>query len=140
MSAYDYKLTFKSGKENSNADCLSRFPAENKNKQSLLKNEVFLADLVNSPVTCKEVRDGTHKDPKLSRVFKYLQCGWPGGLDSLFDPFVRRKLEMSVEQECLVWGRRVIIPPNLRNKILKDLHEAHPGVSRMKTLARSYVW
>ena len=42
MSAYGYNLTFKSGKENSNADCLFRFLAENKKRQSLSKNQVLL--------------------------------------------------------------------------------------------------
>ena len=47
---------------------------------------------------------------------------------------------MSIEQGCLAWGGRAVIPPNLREKTLKDLHEVHPGVSRMKALGRSYVW
>ena len=37
------------------------------------------------------------------------------------------------------WGNRVIIPFHLRNKILRELHENHPGIVRMKALAR-YVW
>ena len=35
---------------------------------------------------------------------------------------------------------RVIIPPNLREPILKELHWSHPGVARMKSMARSHVW
>ena len=34
----------------------------------------------------------------------------------------------------------MIVPLNLMEKTLKDLHEAHPGVSCMKALRRSYVW
>ena len=80
MSAYDYNLTHKSGKENSNADCLSRIPAANKKEQSFLKNDVFITDLMNAPVNCKNVRAETHKD----------QCGWPHDVELSFDPFVRR--------------------------------------------------
>ncbi|KRX37218.1 Uncharacterized protein T05_15600, partial [Trichinella murrelli] len=40
----------------------------------------------------------------------------------------------------LLWGSRVIIPLKARHKILKELHVGHPGVVRMKALARSYVW
>ena len=47
---------------------------------------------------------------------------------------------MSIEQGCLVWGERVVIPLNLREKTLTDLHEAHPSVSRMKVFGHSYVW
>jgi len=34
----------------------------------------------------------------------------------------------------------VVVPPQGRSKILTELHEAHPGESCMKALARSYVW
>ena len=35
---------------------------------------------------------------------------------------------------------QVVIPPDLREKVLNLLHETHPGIVRMKALARSYVW
>ena len=37
-------------------------------------------------------------------------------------------------------GSRVVIPPHGRAKLLKQIHEAHPGMVRMKMLARSYFW
>ena len=51
-----------------------------------------------------------------------------------------RRTEISVEDGCLLWGTRVIIPPKGREKVLVVLHEAHPGITRTKSLARSYVW
>ena len=39
-----------------------------------------------------------------------------------------------------MWGLRVIIPPTLQQPILSELHRAHPGVTRMKAMARSHVW
>ena len=41
---------------------------------------------------------------------------------------------------CLVWGRRVVIPHIFRQQLLKELHFNHIGMSRMKALARSYLW
>ena len=35
-----------------------------------------------------------------------------------------------------MWGLRVIIPESLRGRILDELHNKHPGISRMKGLAR----
>ena len=40
---------------------------------------------------------------------------------------------------CLM-GMRVIIPPSLRNRLLLELHEEHPGIVAMKSIARSYIW
>ena len=37
-------------------------------------------------------------------------------------------------------GSRVVISPSLRKKIVQELHETHPGMTRMKALARQYVW
>ena len=41
---------------------------------------------------------------------------------------------------CILWGSRVVIPPPGRPKVIDKLHAAHPGISRMKSLARSFVW
>ena len=37
-------------------------------------------------------------------------------------------------------GMHVIIPKCLKTFILRDLHQDHPGNSRMKLLAHSYLW
>ena len=34
----------------------------------------------------------------------------------------------------------MIIPPKLQSTVLGELHEGHLGISRMKALARSFVW
>ncbi|XP_042148783.1 uncharacterized protein K02A2.6-like, partial [Ixodes scapularis] len=38
------------------------------------------------------------------------------------------------------WGCRVIIPEQARDQVLELLHTTHPGIVRMKALARSTVW
>ena len=45
-----------------------------------------------------------------------------------------------MHQGCLLWGSRVAKPPSLQARILLELHLSHPGIVRMKELARSYVW
>ncbi len=35
---------------------------------------------------------------------------------------------------------RIVVPPNLRNSVLQDLHSCHLGVDKMKSLARQTVW
>ena len=44
------------------------------------------------------------------------------------------------DQGFFIWGNRVIIAKALQPNVLENLHEAHPGMSRMKSLARSYFW
>ena len=33
-----------------------------------------------------------------------------------------------------------MVPQQGRNAVLDELHETHPGASKMKSLARSYLW
>ena len=60
--------------------------------------------------------------------------------DANLQPYFNRRDELSVIDGCVLWGSRVIVPPPGRDIILKQLHDTHPGISRMKSLARSYVW
>ena len=39
-----------------------------------------------------------------------------------------------------MYAQRVVIPPVLRKKVLKEFHLGHPGISRMKSLMRSYTY
>ena len=34
----------------------------------------------------------------------------------------------------------MVIPLKLQGQLLDELHECHPGMYRMKALARSFVW
>ena len=45
-----------------------------------------------------------------------------------------------MEADCLLLGSRVVVPSALHEAVLRELHESHQGVSRMKALARSHVW
>ena len=57
-----------------------------------------------------------------------------------FKDFVCRKNEFGVKLGCLLWGSKVVIPLKLRQKVLSQLHNCHPGVSRMEALSRSFAW
>jgi len=39
-----------------------------------------------------------------------------------------------------MWGMKVIVPTKLRGKVLEELHSGHPGIVKMKSLARTLVW
>ena len=71
---------------------------------------------------------------------KLVLQGWINTKDPNIQPYHHRKEEISVQNGCLLWGSRVIIPPQGRKRVLEELHTAHPGISRMKSLARSYMW
>lgn len=49
---------------------------------------------------------------------------------------ILRKNEINIEQDCLLWGYRLIIPYKFRAQILKELRSSHMGIVKMKSLAR----
>ena len=54
--------------------------------------------------------------------------------------YERHKNELSLRFGCLLWGGRVIIPLQLHNNcVVDELHEAHPGIVKMKILACQYI-
>jgi hypothetical protein len=74
-------------------------------------------------------------------VYDYVKEGWPGTeAEAAVKPFADRKTELSTAGECLLWGNRVVIPQKIQARMIEELHRDHPGVTRMKAIARSYLW
>ena len=49
-------------------------------------------------------------------------------------------MELSIENGCVLWGSRVVIPPRFHEQLLNELHLEHQGTTRTKTLPGSYLW
>ena len=144
LSGYNYTLKYRSGESNGNADGLSRLPMPMQAGEiSDSTPTVRLLDLAGCPVTNSEVRNATRRDPVLGKLLTLILSGqnWESsGIGSDLLPFKRYAGELTTESGCILWGARVVIPEVLRKRVLEELHLAHPGMSRMKALARSYVW
>ena len=87
-----------------------------------------------------DVENVSRRDPLICKVLLYTSKGWPVQVSDSQGPFYTRRYELTAEGNCLLWGTRVVIPSCLRELLLKELHQGHPGISRMKALARSYLW
>ena len=142
LSGYDYELKYRRGSDN-NADALSRLPLSEKPTSVPIPADVLavLSLLDSSPITCVDIAKATENDPVLSRVLQFIMNSWPeSDTDPDLKPFMSRRNEISVDNGCLLWGSRVIIPEVLQKRIADLLHDGHIGMSRMKAQARGYVW
>ena len=142
LSSYEYTLVFRNTTAHANADALSRLPLLEEPARTVTEPELVLLSehLDDSPVTANDIRTWTSRDPKLSKVLQYVLQGWPSEGDSELEPYSSRRLELSAFEGCILWGSRVIVPPPGRQTVLQELHEGHPGIVRMKSLSRMYVW
>ena len=101
---------------------------------------LLLQNLGESSVTVNDIRKWTKRGPLLVQVLQFVEQGWPHKCDSSLSPFSSRSTKLSVLDGCILWGSRVVVPPQGQPSVLQELHTAHPGMTRMKALARMYVW
>lgn len=142
LSAYQYKIEFRPTQAHANADALSRLPLAELNPEGNSSEPTIfnLSQMESLPVTATQLERATRNDLTLSRVLRFTKGGWPRQVEESLRPFWLRRQELTVEGDCLLWGIRVVVPSTLRERLLKELHRDHPGMSRMKTVARGYMW
>ena len=143
LAAYTYDIQYRSTHDNRNADGLSRLPLqEDRPDVEGLEASVFSVEQIEAlPVTAAHLRQATRSDPILSKVLQNLRQGnWPDQRSEALSPYANKQHALSIENDTLLWGIRVVIPAKLRQEILQELHHNHPGISRMKSLARGHVW
>ena len=113
MAMYNYSIAFKPTAAHSNADGLSRLPLPDTPMDTPVPAELVLLveHLLDAPVKAYEIRQWTKRDPLLSQVKEYVQFGWPESAEPLLKPYWLHRWELTVEDGCIVWGSRVLIPP-----------------------------
>lgn len=142
LSAYDFDIQYVRTDCNA-ADALSRLPsvaASDEQYTSDSDSHLFFASdalLLNN----QNIKKFTKRDPILSRVYNYINTGWPSSMqtDGL-QPYWNRREELYTEAGCVMWGYRVVVPTGCREQVLRELHEPHMGIVKTKAMARSYVW
>ncbi|XP_060799470.1 uncharacterized protein K02A2.6-like [Neoarius graeffei] len=144
LSAHNYTIEYRKGALHANADGLSRLPLPHAHSEKPGAVDVFYtSQLETLPVSSTVIKRHTMSDSTLSRVLEMVTTGhFPAAKNTgdELSPYHHRRRDLTVQHRCLMWGLRVIVPPKLRPRVLEELHAAHPGVVRMKSLARSYVW
>lgn len=132
--------------ENNSADGLSRLPAPTTKKECKTNDEfTYLNWVSQESFACfndKVVARETRKESVLAQVTRYILEGWPKRKETpeILRPFEAQKEELTIEQNCIMWEYRVIIPEKLKEMVIKELHATHSGVVKMKSVARSFFW
>ena len=135
-------MVFRGTQLHGNADGLSRLPLPSTTSDLPMAPELvlLLEHLAESPVNAFDIKKFTRRDPVLSQVLQFVMQGWPNKCDTSLSAYSSRKTELSVLDGCLLWGSRVIIPPQCQQSVIQELHSAKSGMTKMKFLARMYVW
>lgn len=137
MQSFDYEIRYRKSADHSNADALSRLPLAETNKKMDEIEVIEINAIETLPLSVEELSNATMKDENVKRLIEGLHSG------VTVRPEYRYNIDQSeftIQRGCLLRGLRVYVPTELRRQVLDELHTAHFGITRMKSLARSYCW
>lgn len=134
LSGLNYSVRCKKSKENDNVDCLSRAAVPpGQSAELAVDAEVnalhaeTLLQISSSVITAQTIAEETANDPELQALLRDLRE------NSCDSPF-------TISDNILFRLDRVMVPKSLQAPILEELHATHLGVTKMKQLARRYVY
>lgn len=144
LAGYDFSIEFVRSDQNGPADALSRLPIQRERSPKRLSDQASFIHLLEEtlPIGFKQIARVTKKDLVLCKVMKNVMFGWPSSVtgDDEEKAYFARRNDISMDAGCLMYKYRVIIPLELRKAVLRELHEGHVGMNKMKSISRSYVY
>ena len=138
LDRFEFAIMHVLGKHLYTADTLSRSPLTSTDCSTNLEELVELAaasavaHLLASPERVETYRQAQVEDPTCSIVIRYCQTGWPekSAIDPLAKPYWEKRGELTVSQELLLCGTRIVVPRSLREETLVKLHQGHQEIER----------
>ena len=139
LQSFNYTIKFRPTKQHYNADAFSRLPLNVKTPDNVVEESDLLevSIIETLPLTVEELSKATAIDSSVKILLQGLKNG---KMVDGKERFGVDQNEFSLQQGCIMRGIRVYVPPELRSKVLAELHSAHFGTTRLKSLARGYVW
>lgn len=135
LTGYNYVVATKKSEDNVNADCLSRAPSSSGvNLKNRIDTEVHficystINQINSSNLNFDAILEETEKDADLSKILKDMRNN--STMES----------DYTIDSGILFKGQRVVIPASLQKFVLEELHHTHIGITKMKQLARRYVY
>ncbi|XP_065083388.1 uncharacterized protein K02A2.6-like [Ochlerotatus camptorhynchus] len=151
---YDFDIRHVSTNDFGCADMLSRLIDRSKQQEeeyvvaaiSLEKDMVSIIQntIEQVPVSFADIQSATQANEPLQAVLQFIREGWPNDARSVKDPEIRvyfnRRESLTNVDGCILFHDRVVVQSKFRRQILKQFHRGHPGMVRMKSIARSFVY
>lgn len=152
LMSYSYSIFHTPGKALHTADTLSRAPvspggALTDSDRSLMEDtNIYVDAVVNSlPASASylaELKNELKKDSVCSQVISFCQTGWPerSQITGPVKAYWPERALLTVTDELLLRGSRLVIPPVMRSSVLDALHQGHQGMTPCRERAREAVW
>jgi hypothetical protein len=146
---FKFTAEYVAGKDLKDADCLSRAPVENPTRADESLNEEVAVQvnmiIQSMPATdnrIEEIVKATENDTEMQEIINYITQGWPSSVkdcDNVKEYWKVRE-DLTYIKGLILKGNRIVIPSQLRQKLLVKLHEGHLGMEKCKRRARESIY
>ena len=143
---YSLNVTYQPGKELVLADTLSR--AYLPECEESIEEEFDINILQTLPISntkLHQLKKETKKDPHLQKLASVIATGWPETKQEVPEkclPYWNYRDELSVCNDIIFKGEKVIIPNSMQQEMLRNIHSSHLhlGVEKCKRRARDVMF
>lgn len=134
------------GKKMYIADALSRFQAVHVDPQPTIADDEMTAHVASvitglpaSDTRLQQIIEAQEEDPVCRQIKTYCSKGWPDkhSVNDAMKPYWSSRGELTVVQNILLKGTRIVIPSSMRLEILDKIHEGHQGIVKCRERAKS---
>lgn len=152
LLAYNFKIEYINTESFAYADFLSRLVNQNSQIDDIvvasITSELEIFNVIDSnlsslPITYKQLCKVYSNDEKLKQLIQLISHDWDDPsfkLDAELSQFHRIRESLTVSNNIILYGDRIVIPSILRNNVITKLHKGHPGINHMKHIARRFVY
>lgn len=149
LMRFTYTIIHVPGKYMYTADTLSRAPEEDihpTDEELQVEIEQYvqavMTTLPASDRKLEEIRRHQAEDEICKTIKMYCYEGWPAKdtIDGPVKIYWQYQSLLSVENDLLLYGTRIVIPSSLRLQILDIIHDNHQGINKCRSRANQSVW
>ena len=146
---FTYTISHVPGKNLTVADTLSRSPVSSPTSEDTRFNsevdafvDLMLQSLPATEKRLQQIQQAQKEDAVCCKLIKYCLEGWPDKnlLPGPIKPYIHVAAELTVQNDLLLRGSRIVIPVSLQIEILDKLHSAHQGIHKCRQRAQQSVW
>ena len=144
LQKYPLKVHFKPGKEMYVADTLSRaYLTDGNCVTSEDRFHVNMIEVSMSENRLSEIRSKTESDSELCKLKQTVLEGWPDTRNEVPEEIKKYwniRDEITIAEDILFKAAKVIIPAEMRQEMLRQIHSAHFGIEKCIMRAKDVLY
>lgn len=146
LAKFHYSVFHVPGKLLYAANALSRAPMPETEKE-LLEVESFVESTTQFTLPVSKQRLDVYKqaqldDPVCAQIKEYCTKQWPAKkfISAEIAPFWKERDSLTVCNDLLMYGSRIVVPKALQEETLAKIHTGHQGIERCRMRVATSVW